>query len=87
MILVGVADSDCMNHDVVLAKPVEARAPAIEVVFTVRENHDGASGGMLLRDESIAGRVQGGPKVCSSGPDRTRPQPMQGSEHGAEILG
>ena len=69
------------------AKPVQARAPAIEVVFAVGENHDGASLGMLFGAESLAGRVQGSPEVGSSRPDPAGPQPMQGIEHGAEVFG
>ena len=77
MTLIGVADGDRMNHDVFLAKPVHARAPAIEVVFAVRENHDGPTLGMLLSAKRLAGRVQGSAEVCSSRPDPAGPQPMQ----------
>ena len=69
------------------AKAVQARAPPIEVIFAVGENHDGPSLGMLLGAESIAGRVEGGPEVGSPGPDRPGPQPMQGIEHGTEVFG
>ena len=62
-----IADRDGMDDDVLLSKAFQPGAPAIGVVFSVGENHDGPSLGMFLGidghcfDGGIKGRSQVGP--------------------------
>ena len=86
MTLICVADGDRMHHDIFVAKPIHSRAPAIEVVFTVRENHDGPALGMFLRAKRFTGRIQGRAEVCTSRSNPAGPEPMQCVEHRAQVL-
>ncbi len=70
MALVGVADRDGVYHDVLLAKPLYLRAPAIGEVLTIGEDNDCPSLRVLLGVDGLERHIQSRAQV---GLDRVEP--------------
>ncbi len=87
MALIGIANGDSMDGNVVLTEPLQSRAPARSVIFAVGEKNDRSSLGMLLGAHRLERGVQSSTQVSAAGSDRARSEPAQGVEHGAEVFG
>ena len=77
-----------MDDDVLLAEAFQPRAPAIGVVFSVGEDHDGPSLSMLLGIDGhcFDGGVEGSAQVGAAGRDRAGLQSIERIEHGTEVF-
>ena len=87
MALVGVADRDGVDHDVVLAKPLYLRAPALGEVLTIGEDNDCPSLSVLLGVDGLERHIQSRAQVGSTGSNQSGSQSMQCVQHSPEILG
>jgi hypothetical protein len=84
---IGIADGDRMDDNVLLTQSLQSRTPSRGVILTVGKNNDRSSLGMLLGTQRLERGVQSSTQVGAARLDRPRPEPVQGFEYGAQVLG